>query len=384
MRAQREEIRGQAESYSRPNHFRPYQPVQPLLLPPDRREWLPEDHLVYTVQELVDPLDLAAFYAPYAQQGSGNLPYEPAMMVQILVYGYATGVLSSRRLAQKLEEDVAFRVLAAGNRPQQRTICEFRRRHRADFGAVLVAVVQVAQGLGWVSLATLVPDGTKVRANARTRKALRYARRQQEETRLSAEIEQLQAAAEALDAAADAQHGLDLRGDEVPEALQRRESRRAATPGATPAEPPVTPKPPSQSNCTDPESRLMKTRQDGFPQCYNAQIVGDGDSQLIVTAAVSSPASAQGQVLPLLDTVQARYGHTPPPCRPRPAPVMHGTCRNWKPESLMGTWRWAGRDSPRPRGAPRDRPPSAGHANWTRLRGRTPTLTRVLLIEWGA
>ena len=120
---------------------------------------LPRTHL--------DALDLAAFYAPYLQQGSGNLPYEPAMMVKILVYGYATGVLSSRRLAQKLEEDVAFRVLAAGNRPQHRTNCEFRRRHREDFGAVLVAVVQLAWDLGLASLTTLVPSGTKVRAHAR-------------------------------------------------------------------------------------------------------------------------------------------------------------------------------------------------------------------------
>ncbi len=242
------------------------------------RDWLPENHLVYTVRELVDQLDLAPFYAPYAQQGSGNLPYAPAMMVKILVYGYATGVLSSRRLAQKLEEDVAFRVLAAGHRPQHRTLCEIRRRHRADFGAVLVAVVQLARDLGLVSLATLVPDGTKVRAHARKRKAMSYGRMQQEEARLSAEIEKLQAAAEALDTAEDAHHGLDLRGDEVPVALQRRESRRAAIraaraalearagaetlaepPAASATEPPVTPKPKSQYNFTDPESRIMKT-----------------------------------------------------------------------------------------------------------------------------
>ena len=308
-----------------PHHFRPYQPDQPLLLPPDLRDWLPEDHLVYTVSELVDALDLSAFYAPYAQQGSGNLPYAPALMVKILVYGYATGVLSSRRLAQKLEEDVAFRGLAAGNRPQHRTICEFRRRHRADFGAVLVAVVQLARDLGLVSLATLVPDGTKVRAHASKRKAMSYGRMQQEEARLSAEIEQLQAAAEALDAAEDAHHGLDLRGDEVPEALQRRESRRAAIRAAqaaleararaeaqadTPAAP-VTPKPKSQYNFTDPESRIMKTSQDGFQQCYNAQIVVDGDSQLIVAAAVSAQASDQGQLPRLLDAVQTHYGQTP-------------------------------------------------------------------------
>ena len=183
---------------------------------------------MYTVSELVDALDLAAFYAPYAQQGSGNLPYEPAMMVKILVYGYATGVLSSRRLAQKLEEDVAFRVLAAGNRPQHRTLCEFRRRHRADFGAVLVAVVQLARGLGLVSLATLVLSGTKMRAHASQRKAMSYGRMQQEEARLTAETEALQRPAEALDAAEDSQYGVHLREDEVSVALQQRESRRAA------------------------------------------------------------------------------------------------------------------------------------------------------------
>ena len=316
-----------------PHHFRPYHPEQPLLLPPDLRDWLPEDHLVYTVSELVDALDLAAFYAPYAQQGSGNLPYEPAMMVKILVYGYATGVLSSRRLAQKLEEDVAFRVLAAGNRPQHRTLCEFRRRHRADFGAVLVAVVQLARDLGLVSLTTLVPDSTKVRANASKRKAMSYGRMQQEEARLSDEIEALQAAAEALDTAEDAQFGMELRGDEVPAALQRRESRRAAirkaqaalearaqtaaacTDTSDPAEPAaapgVTPEPQSQYNFTDPESRIMPTSQDGFQQCYNAQLVVDADSQLIVTAAVSPQASDQGQLPRLLDAVQAHYGHTP-------------------------------------------------------------------------
>ena len=264
------------------------------------------------------------------------------MMVKLLVYGYAMGVLCSRRLAQKLEEDVAFRVLAAGNRPQHRILCAFRRRHRADLGAVLVAVVQLARDLGLASLTTLVPDGTKVRAHARQRKAMSYGRRQQEEARLSAEIEKLQAAAEALDAAEDAQHGLDLRGDEVPVALQRRESRRAAiraalaaleararaempadppaatpadtpgeTPEETPAEPPVTPAPKTQYNFTDPESRLMKTSQDGFPPCSNAQIVGDGDSQLIVTTAVSPQASDQGQLPRRLDAVQAHYSHTP-------------------------------------------------------------------------
>ncbi len=195
-----------------------------------------------------------------------------------------------------------------------------------------MAVVQLARDLGLVSLATLVPDSTKVRAHASKRKAMSYGRMQQEETRLTAEIEALQAAAEALDTAEDVQFGMDLRGDEVSAALQQRESRRAAIraaqaalearaqtaarpdasgPAEPPAAPAVTPEPRSQSNFTDPESRILPTSQDGFPQCYNAQLGVDADSQLIVAAAVSPQASDQGQLPRLLDAVQAHYGHTP-------------------------------------------------------------------------
>ena len=193
--------------------------------------------------------------------------------------------MSSRRLAQKLEEDVAFRVLAGGNRPQHPTLFEFRWRHRADFGAVLVAVVQLARDLGLVALATLVPDSTKVRANAGKRKAMSIGRMQQGEARLTAEIEALQRQAEALDTAEDAQFGMDLRGDEVPAVLQPREGCRTA----------VRPEPQSKYNFADPESRIMPTSQDGFQHCYNAQLVVDADSQLIVAAAVS-PGQRPGPV----------------------------------------------------------------------------------------
>ena len=116
-----------------PTTFRPYQPDQLLLLSPDLREWLPPGHLAHHVSDLVDALELRAFYAPYEGDGRRNAPYEPSMMVKVLIYAYATGVFSSRAIARKLEEDVAFRVLAAGNFPQHRTICEFRRRHLEDF-----------------------------------------------------------------------------------------------------------------------------------------------------------------------------------------------------------------------------------------------------------
>ena len=118
--------------------FRPYVPGQSLLLPPDVREWLPEGHLAHHVSDLVDGLDLTAFYVPYEGDGRRNAPYAPRMMVKVLLYAYATGVFSSREIARKLEEDVAFRMLAAGNFPQHRTVCEFRRRHLAEFSELFV------------------------------------------------------------------------------------------------------------------------------------------------------------------------------------------------------------------------------------------------------
>ena len=140
-----------------------------LLLSPDLREWLPPGHLAHHVSDLVDALELRAFYAPYEGDGRRNAPYEPSMMVpKVLIYAYATGVFSSRRHCRgSLRQDVAFRVLAAGNFPQHRTICEFRRRHLEDFERMFVEVVRVAREMGVVRFGTLsVPMGSKVRANA--------------------------------------------------------------------------------------------------------------------------------------------------------------------------------------------------------------------------
>ena len=131
-----------------PTTFRAYQPDQPLLLPPDLQEWVRPGHLAHHVSDVVDALDLTAFYAPYEGDGRRNAPYEPSMMVKVLIYAYATGTFSSRAVARKLEEDVAFRMLAAGNFPQHRTVCEFRRRHLAEFSELFVGVVQVAREMG--------------------------------------------------------------------------------------------------------------------------------------------------------------------------------------------------------------------------------------------
>ncbi len=164
--------------------FRPYEPDQMALMPAKPSDWLPADHLAHQVRDIVDHLDLEPFYAPYAGDGRRNSPYSPKMMVTILIYGYATGVRSSRKIAQRLHEDVAFRMLAAKNFPAHRTICAFRKRHLSDFRHLFLEVVRIAREMGLVRLGTLSIDGTKVRANASKRKAMSYGRMVQEEARL--------------------------------------------------------------------------------------------------------------------------------------------------------------------------------------------------------
>ena len=323
-----------------PTTFRPYDPDQMLLLAPSLRDWLPEGHLADHVSDLVEGLDLTAFYAPYEGDGRRKSPYEPRMMVKVLIYGYATGVFSSRKLARKLEEDVAFRVLGAGNFPSHRTLCEFRRRHLEDFKALFVEVVRLAGEMGLAQFGKLSIDGTKVRANASKRKAMSYGRMLEEERRLQDEIEALLARARETDAAEDERFGAALRGDELPEELRRREDRLAAIraakerlearqreaddargrkpgmkrnpKGGRPYKREYgVPEETAQDNFTDPESRIMKTSAEGFQQCYNAQVAVEGEHQLIVATAVSSNASDQGHLVTLLDEVEATHGERP-------------------------------------------------------------------------
>jgi len=208
-----------------PTTFRPYHPKQNLLMPPDLREWLREDHLAYHVSDLVENLDLAAFYAPYAGDGRRNAPYEPLMMLKVLIYAYASGVFFSRAIAKRLHEDVAFRVLAAGNFPSHRTLCEFHHRHLEDFSRLLVEVVRLGHRAGLVSFADLSLDSTKVQANASKRKAMSYGRMKQEEQRLQGEIEALLKQAEAVDSEEDERLGEEVRGDEVAPGLRGHKQR---------------------------------------------------------------------------------------------------------------------------------------------------------------
>ena len=280
-----------------PTRFRSYQPDQALLLPPSLRDWLPEGHIANHVSDLVDGLDLSVFYERYEGDGRRKSPYEPRMMVKLLLYGYATGVFSSRKIARKLEEDVAFRVLAADNFPSHRTICEFRRRHLGDFRKLFVEVVGLARELGLVRFGKLSIDGTKVRANASKRKAMSYGRMRRED-RLAA----IRAAKERLES----------RQREVDAARGREPGTKRNPKGGRPykrdyGEPEET----AQSNFTDPESGIMKTSSEGFQQCYNAQVAVSGENQLIVATEVSSNASDQGWILPLVEEVRTTFGEQP-------------------------------------------------------------------------
>src|ERR1039458_5395837 len=188
-----------------PTTFLPYLPDQSLLLP----EMLPEDHLAYFISDSVDAPGLEAFYARYEGDGRRRQPFDPRMMVKVLVYGYASGVFCSRKIARKLQEDVAFRVLGANNFPAHRTIREFRQLHLAELSALFVAVVKLAREAGLIKLGRLGVDGSKIKANASKHKAMSYARMKDEEVRLEREIAGLLKQAEAADRAEEAQHGSD-------------------------------------------------------------------------------------------------------------------------------------------------------------------------------
>jgi transposase len=294
--------------------------------------------LAYFISETVDALDLSAFYEPYEGDGRRNSPYDPRMMLKLLLYGYATGTFSSRKIARKLHEDVAFRVLCADNFPAHRTIAEFRERHLEEFHRLFVQVVQIAREAGLMRLGTLAIDGTKVKASASKHKAMSYGRMKQEEERLKAEIAELTGQAKQTDADEDARYGAENRGDELPDELQRREQRlekiqqaierlrarqreedRAEGRSAEAKDLPDgkgkkrsfgEPKEKRQDNFTDPESRIMKTST-GFDQCYNAQLAVDGDSRLIVAIAVSQNAADAGQLLPMTEKVRENTGQFP-------------------------------------------------------------------------
>ena len=183
--------------------FRSYVPEQNLLLPPSLREWLPDNHLAYFVSDVVDQLDLSAIESIYEEEERGQPPYHPRMMTKILVYGYCVGVFSSRRIQKRLVEDVAFRVLAAGNQPDFRTIADFRKLHLTALEELFRQVLRITLETGTMKLGRVALDGSKVKANASKHKAMSYGRMRETEKRLREEVRKLLSRAEAADAEED-------------------------------------------------------------------------------------------------------------------------------------------------------------------------------------
>ncbi len=308
--------------------YRSYCPDQLLLLPPSLRDWLPEDHLVYFVSDVVDQLDLKAIESVYEQDDRGQPPYHPRMMTKVLVYAYCVGVFSSRKIQKRLIEDVAFRVLAAGNQPDFRTISDFRKNHLEALQGLFEQVLKLALTAGAMKLGRVALDGSKVKANASKHKAMSYKRMKEEERNLRAQVRQLLTQARNADDEEDARYGKDKRGDELPEELSRRKARlerireakraleQRAREEAEQAEEPeeseqeTTPEDKAQYNFTDPESRIMKGA-DGFVQAYNTQVIVEEGSQLIVAQAVTQDANDKKQVTPMVEAVEAQAGQTP-------------------------------------------------------------------------
>jgi transposase len=317
--------------------FRPYDQGQVLLMAPSIQDWVPDGHLARFVSDLVDEaLDLGAIYAAYEQE-RGFPPYDPRLMVKLLIYGYATGSPSSRKLEERTHTDVAVRFLCADQHPDFRPIARFRKRHLVALADLFVQALRLCRRAGLVGLGTLALDGTKLRANASRHKAMSYGRMVTAEARLEAEIAAIRANARALlgdaeriDAEEDQRFGADRRGDALPDDLQRREDRLAkireakqaleaeaaaaetarraelAEQGKTPRRPPdgrdpFKPKPKAQRNFTDPDSKIMKTADGSFHQCFNGQAVVDSVAQVIVACELSSEAPDARQLEPALD-----------------------------------------------------------------------------------
>lgn len=324
--------------------YRPYEPEQMLLLPPSLKDWLPAGHLAHFISSVVETLDLSPILSTYEAEERGYPPYHPTMLVKVIVYGYCIGVASSRKMQRRLEEDVAFRMLAANNRPDFRTIAEFRRRHLRALDELFLAVLRLCQEAGLVRLGHVAFDGTKMKANASKHKAMSYARMTEEEKRLRDIVRKLLQEAEDVDRLEDELYGPDKRGDELPEELQdpvkrlrkiqeakaaiEKRAREAAEAkkkadaekradgpltGPLPKEPDPTPPPKAQRNFTDPESRIMPSSSEkgSFLQGYNCQAAVDGEHQIIVAADVTQDTTDLRQGARMAGQVVANTGAAP-------------------------------------------------------------------------
>ncbi|WGS19933.1 MULTISPECIES: IS1182 family transposase [unclassified Bradyrhizobium] len=325
--------------------FRPWKIDEAQLLPPSVQDYVAKDHLSRLIVSLVrESLDLSAITASY-RSGLGQPPFDPRMMTALLLHGYASGIYSSRRIAKAAVDRADFMMIVAGDPPDFRTISEFRKRHLEALAGLFVQVLKLAEKAGLVKLGHVALDGTKIKANASKHKAMSYERMKKREAELQAEVDRWLEAAEAADAEEDRLYG-NKRGDELPdwvadkekrlakireakaeleaeakaaaeEELRRRaevEKKRIAEGrkknGKTPAPPKAEPEGKAQRNFTDPDSRILKTK-DGYIQGYNAQAAVDGTAQIIVAHGLTARMSDHGQLVGLIDGIEANLGVTP-------------------------------------------------------------------------
>ncbi len=326
--------------------FRPWKIDEPLLLPLTVADFVCESHLVRFVLSVVrDEIDLSQITGTYGSE-RGQPPFDPVMMTALLLYAYCSGVYSSRRIAKACRERVDFMSIAGLDAPDFRTISEFRKRHLLALGELFKQVLLLCETAGLVKLGHVALDGTKIKANASRHKAMSYGRMAERAAELEAEVAGWLSAAEAADAEEDKLHGRDKSGEEMPDWVadkQRRaekirqakaeleaEAKAAAEAelkeraqaaakreaegrrkGGRPAAPLSTaPDAKAQKNFTDPESRIMKSK-DGFVQAYNAQIAVDAEAQIIVAHDVTQSGSDCAQLLPMTDAVEANLGRKP-------------------------------------------------------------------------
>lgn len=318
------------------------------MFPASPREWLPEGHLAYFVMDVVGQLDLSSIYAHYERELRGYPPHHPQMMVALILYAYSVGVSSSRKIERRTYEDVAFRVIAAGQHPDHTTVSEFRRIHLKAIAELFQQMLALCMQAGLVRLGHVALDGTKLKANASKHKAMSYERMKKQERELADKVAALLRAAEEADAAEDKLYGKKKRGDELPAELARAETRLAKIREAKAAleaeakaareaeeaakqkdddEPPPsgsmqlpthqvqsekdgTPKPKAQRNFTDPESRIQKTK-DGFIQGFNGQAAVDEAHQVIVAQALTNQPPDVEHFVPMLEQVVDNCGRAP-------------------------------------------------------------------------
>jgi transposase len=326
--------------------FRSYSREQQYLLPPSLDEWLPEGHLSRFVVETVGELDLAGIYDSYSSR-RGKPPYDPAMMVGLLLYAYCVGTPSSRKVEQKTHEDIGFRYVAANQQPDHDTISSFRRRHLDQLAGLFLQVLRLCQKAGLVKLGHVSLDGTKIKANASKHKAMSYGRMLKKEKDLEREIWDLLERAEKEDLAEDSKYGKGVRGWDLPGELNRRSKRlgvirkamkeleqealdkaeakaeerknkqKAAKgkkpPGKKPPAPEkAKPKAKAQKNFTDPESRIMKdSASKSFVQAYNAQACVDEAHQVIVAASLTQRANDKRELQPIVQKLAENLAELP-------------------------------------------------------------------------